>query len=359
MRKLASIQKIVNVQVIPEAHSIDLAQVLGWRCIVDKNKWQSGDFCVFVEIDSDLIAMKDNPAISFLEDTKWRVKSKRFMKQYIAQGLVLPLSVLPEGTVIEEDLDVTELLKIVKYEPKAFREGSPGARGESAGDFPNHLISKTDETRIQSKPSLLKELLDVEVYAALKMDGSSMTVAHLQENIRDSVTNYDGFVVCSRNQMRKPTFRKKTGPETWGEGDDSFWALAKKEGILERLPKGFIVQGEYVGPAVQKNRLNLKEDEFYIFNVWNSIESKFLDYSEFINFCNTYNFKHVPIEGIFKITEQTTVDSLLEMAKGEYPGGHPREGLVIRPIKERYSKRLGGRTSFKAINNDFLIKIGE
>jgi hypothetical protein len=33
-----------------------------------------------------------------------------------------------------------------------------------------------------------------------------------------------------------------------------------------------------------------------------------------------------------------------------------KEGIVIRPLREQTSATLGGRLSFKVINNDFLLK---
>jgi hypothetical protein len=48
-----------------------------------------------------------------------------------------------------------------------------------------------------------------------------------------------------------------------------------------------------------------------------------------------------------------TLEDLLEMAKGVYKSGRTREGIVIRPTKERFSNVMKGRMSFKAINNEY------
>ena len=55
------------------------------------------------------------------------------------------------------------------------------------------------------------------------------------------------------------------------------------------------------------------------------------------------------------------------MAEGSYESGHPREGIVIRPVKEMPSKTLATyegtsgtvRASFKVISNTFLLKVKE
>lgn len=52
--------------------------------------------------------------------------------------------------------------------------------------------------------------------------------------------------------------------------------------------------------------------------------------------------------------------SLLALAEGLYAGTHnEREGIVIRPLTESTSQVLGGRLSFKAISNRFLLKGGD
>jgi hypothetical protein len=48
--------------------------------------------------------------------------------------------------------------------------------------------------------------------------------------------------------------------------------------------------------------------------------------------------------------------SLLALAEGVYPGTkNQREGIVIRPREEVMSPTLGGRLSFKAISNKYLL----
>lgn len=64
MRKLASIQTITSLEPIPNADRIELARVLGWKCVVKKGGFKVGDKCVYIEIDS--IPPSDIPAFDFL-----------------------------------------------------------------------------------------------------------------------------------------------------------------------------------------------------------------------------------------------------------------------------------------------------
>ena len=52
MRKLASIQKVVDVQPIEGADSIEVATVLGWHCVIKKGDLKAGEMCCYMEVDS-------------------------------------------------------------------------------------------------------------------------------------------------------------------------------------------------------------------------------------------------------------------------------------------------------------------
>jgi hypothetical protein len=73
-----------------------------------------------------------------------------------------------------------------------------------------------------------------------------------------------------------------------------------------------------------------------------------------------HGLKMVPVEK--ECVFDFTLDQLLEMAKGKYTSGQKREGIVIRPVLETYSKHIDetygqrGRMSFKVLNNDYLEK---
>jgi RNA ligase (TIGR02306 family) len=331
-RKLASIQRILDVSPIEEADTIETVQVLGWQVVARKDDFKPDDLCVYVEIDS---VLPDRPEFDFLRKAKFRVKTIRLRGQ-ISQGICFPLSILPNGEYSVGD-DVTDIIGVEKWEPSV-----PIQLRGIMKRFRPHWIRKTDEPRLQSFPEVLEEIRGLSLYITRKDDGTSFT-AYLKDG---------EFGVCSRKVDLKEN------------DDNTYWKMARKLNLEEKLsslPFNAAIQGELVGPQIQGNRLGLKEHELRIFNVWNIDEQKFLDFEPFIEtVLLKLRLDPVSIIEYGYIHEKShDVKTFLEMARGTYPNGQPREGIVIRPMVEQYSKALEGRLSFKVINNDFLLKYGE
>ena len=117
MRKLASIQKVLEVNPIPKADAIEVIKVLGWEIVVKKGEFQVGDNVVYIEIDS---IVPDKPEFEFLRDRKFRVRTIKLRGQ-VSQGICFPLNILPKGNYKEGD-DVTEVIGIKKYDPQGDAE---------------------------------------------------------------------------------------------------------------------------------------------------------------------------------------------------------------------------------------------
>ena len=349
MRKLASVQAISDIQPMENADSIECATVLGWKVVVKKGEFKVGEKCVYCEVDSILPPREE---FDFLAKVKYRIRTIRLRGQ-ISQGICFPLSILPQDREYEIGEDVTELLGVVKYEPPAPRRS---LGGDTAGPFPSY-VPKTDEPRIQSVPHILSELKGVKCVSTVKVDGTSATFCRLGEKID----------VCSRTRSVKPVVTVKKDDKTF-EVTPVYWLMYNKYDIGKILKEndGIAIQGEIAGfwdeqrrSLIQGNKLKLKETELFVFNVFDIKEQRYFDHLEMVEFCHKYGLQHVPIDReVFTITEDTTVDALLKMAEGSYPNGGPREGIVIRPLQERYSDALKGRASFKAINNKYLLKHG-
>ena len=359
MRKLASIQRINALfSPIKGADKIEVANVLGWQIVVKKNEFNVGDLCVYVEIDSILPEL---PEFEFLRTKKFKVKTIKLRGQ-VSQGICFPISILPNGITPKEEDDVTETLNICKYEsddtdetdnisntsenPSFFRRIKKfilpwffKKHHKKGPVFPGYL-HKTDETRIQTILRILNEVKDKQFYITKKLDGTSCTISHYKIGL----FQYEDFI-CSRNTRRGP--------------DSVYGKIEKRYDILRKLRKlgNYAVQGEICGPKIQGNKLGLKKENLFLFNVYDINKKKYLNYQDFIKFAEKIGVPTVPILNDNFYFNNETLDDLLKMAEGKYPGtNNEQEGLVFRPTIETYSEVLKGRMSFKVISNRYLLK---
>lgn len=333
MRKLASIVVVKAIEPIEGADAIELARIAGWQCVVKKGEFQAGDLGVYLEIDAVppdddrfrwLWTPKKGPAPTS-RPASFRIRTLR-LRGALSQGLLQPLAKI--GVTGVEGDDVTELLGVTKYEPP-----SPSGMGEYRGPFPG-IAAKTDETRVQSFPGLLDELRGRPFVATVKCDGTSATFLLVDGELH----------VCGRNHSIL-------------DGENLYWYVARKYAISEVLAKApyLILQGEVVGPGIQKNPMGLKDKTLVVFSVFDRTAARYFSDAELRDFCAANGLTPVPLAFSGDAFDET-VESLLAKAEGHYEGTtNEREGIVLRPRDGGLSKILGGRLSFKAISNKFLL----
>ncbi len=396
VRRLVTLQRVVNLEPIDGKDRIELASILGYRCIVKKGAFKLGDLCAFHEVDSNVptAGPKALPGYTFLDDKakdcpdetdraimtdamidrpasdspvqglavrRARIKTLKMGGVY-SQGLALPLSELgiDPGPAREDD-DVTERLGVTKYEPAALgSNGAPRPMGKNMRPWPNFAPPKTDEERLQSRPKLLDEIAGKVCYVTGKIDGSSMTL------IRRSTA--EPLVVCSRNFRIVPTE---------GEPLDIFSRAVAELDLASKIPPGYAVQGELAGPGIQKNRAGYPALRFCAFNVFRYFDEddtspEQLDFKSARAFCQDHRIQFVPVLWstwlVCPYPRESTEDYptpqlhdlafFVKQALGQrFPNGNDAEGIVVRPEVPCESKVLGGRRlSFKVINPSFEAK---
>jgi RNA ligase (TIGR02306 family) len=177
MRKLASIQEIKEIKPIKDADAIELIVIGGWQCVSKKGEFKQGDKCVYFEVDSFLPL---ETRYEFLRKSSYRnnehmgeglrVKTMT-MRGELSQGLAMPLNLFPEIQNPENGADMTNLLKVRKWQmPEVV-----GTAGIEKGNKPFD-IPTTDETRVQSMPEFIAAFKNLPYYISTKMDGTSCTV---------------------------------------------------------------------------------------------------------------------------------------------------------------------------------------
>jgi RNA ligase (TIGR02306 family) len=352
IRKLSSIRKIDEIRPIKDADRIEVAKIGGWNVIVKKGEFKEGDLCVYCEIDC---LLPEKPEFEFLRSKHFRIKTIK-MKNQLSQGIIFPLCILGNKcNDFKVGTEVTEQLGIKKYEAPI----SPQLMGMAKGNFPTHIIPKTDEERIQNCLGVLDELKGKLCYITQKEDGTSFTAYH---NVEVDMNPEDPglkevFGVCSRNlELKNESFP--------GSDVNVYWKIAKQYDIENKLKDYYhnygvnlAIQGEICGDGINKNPLGLSRNtqQLHIFNIWNIDEQKYLDYELIETVCSELGIPMV--ETIYFGRFNFTLEELLKMAEGKYTGtNNEREGIVIRPDFETFSETLQGRLSFKVINNLYLLK---
>jgi len=380
-RKLATIRIVKAIDPIPGADKIEKVTVDGWELVAQKDLYTVGSKVVYCEIDSYLPI---KPEYEFLRKSSYkafvngvegfRLKTIKLRGQ-ISQGLLLPLEVIktwkmrligtsayPVGT------DVTDILGIMKYEPELLGQVhlkrsyfvrrylqvkwflknlfmTSEQKKKQPGSFPS-FIRKTDEERIQNLD--IKKFRGQRYEVTEKLDGTSCSIAYYN----------DTFYVCSRNN--KVGLQLGEENQSIGAFSGAYWKIALKYGLEEKL-KAFTlrtgdsiaIQGEIVGPGIQKNKYKLTETEFYVYKIWCINRQIFAGSVYRYDICKEMGLKQVPILEYAHEFKFDNVADILTYSEGESKicGSQEREGVVF--------KEISGDHSFKVINNKFLLKNGE
>ena len=347
MRKLACIRKIDALDPIEGADKIEVATVGGWKVVAQKGLYNVGDLAVYFEIDS-WIPSKIAPFLTkaghypkvFEGVEGERLKTIKLRGQ-ISQGLLMPLEEAIKNagcwSPVQEGDDVTEWLGIKKWE----KPMSAQLAGTAKGNFPSR-IPKTDQERCQNLKKEITQANEAGTKFEIteKLEGSSMT-CYLMANDEE----VQEFGVCSRNLNLKET-----------EGN-SFWATARAEGIEEKMRAqsvNFAIQGELVGPGIQDNIYGLSKLEFYVFDIYDIAQGKYLNPEDRRQMVASMGLKHVPViaaqADLYDTLGITDIPQLLNFADGKSVigfTGHLREGIVF--------KEVNGGFTFKAISNKYLL----
>jgi RNA ligase (TIGR02306 family) len=346
MRKLASIRRIADIQPIEGADAIEVATIDGWKVVVKRGEFAVGDLAVYMEIDSwvptELAAFlsKGQEPRVYNGVKGERLRTIRLRGQ-ISQGLLLSVHLVNDmpfitgwyhedgiGTMVmvAEGQDVTECLNIQKWEAVLPAQ----LQGQVRGMFPTNLIPKTDQERIQNCFPEIDAKGAVTYEVTMKLDGTSCTIFRLEDELR----------VCSRNLELKVNDENK---------NNTLVAMALKIG--DRIPDGFAFQGELMGPNIQGNREQLKEHQFFVFDVFNIQEHAYLKPLSRQLECKHRGLEHVPMLGDAWNAPES-VDAGLALADGPSITHKIREGLVWKCNEDP-------SFSFKTISTQFLLKSGD
>lgn len=371
MRKLATIQCIQELYPIEGKDKIKLAQILGWKVIVDST-FKVGENIVFVEVDSVLPV---KPEFEFLRKRCFSESQNGFvirtmkMGGVISQGIVFHLGeCLDLSEYWSEGRDVTDIIGVKQREDNADVEKIPQKKKtylqslvyrlplykyfknkfKDSGDFPTNLISKSDETRIQSLGDrFLQNHIGKKIVITEKVEGQSATYVLRKVNIF-GFTFYK-FRTLGRNNHAGP--------------GHNIYNFAKNNDVEKKL-KAFLkdnnynyvaVQGEMTGPKIQANYYNFEKHRFFVFKV--SYDHKHMCFPCLKDFCEYRGFEHVPVIKVEELTSDKDMNYWISQATGKSVlTDGLREGLVVRSLE--VNKDHFTDFSFKTVSPEYCLQRG-
>lgn len=348
-RKLVTLRRIRAIEPIPAADQIEVALLDGWKVAVRKNEFQVGDLVLYFEVDSFLPV--ENAAFHFLVKSSHRTMGDSYghhlrtvkLRGQLSQGLVMhthhfpALQALLLGATDPNTIDIDSILHVVSYEADIPEDLVDVIKG----GYPIFL-SRVRPERVQNVPHVLTEH-DAIYTRTMKLHGETMTMYARNGLVGVCGTNWE-FKLSADHRM--PT-------------------LARVSGVLRaliELGRNVAIQGEFMGPDVQKNRERFAEHRFYMFAAYDIDTRKYLSVNDTLRlYARIAAFSYVDDETRFQyvpiLTSRTrfapgaTLDEVLTSAEGASINHTYREGDVWT--------RYDGSGSVKVISNKFLLKEGE
>lgn len=284
---LTTVEEIVEVRTHPNADSLDIAQVLGYECIVRRGSHSTGEHVVFIQPDALLPVEKPWAAELLKYTSRNRVKAARLRGEW-SMGIIMPTSIL-EGHPFSLSDEVSEILGVTKYEPLAPKNIQAKASVLPFG------IPKTDENRWQN---LRNVPWGAPVDVTLKIDGSSFTVyCALPDHfpVEEPTTG-----LCSRSLELKLLAD--------GEGTNPWLDAARMTGAMDLLQAycvkhgvSLALRGEVYGQGVQSLGCNphcRRPRGVAFFSVWDMAGRRYCgreDPHYFVPVCAALGLPTVPL----------------------------------------------------------------
>lgn len=361
-RVLAHVEKVVKTYAVEKSDRVEMTQVLDFHVVTKKGEFKEGDLVVFVEVDSILpdglpptdalelkrlkkvldkatgdaiastqelidaiLAKNIKPEFEFLRTKKFRIKVLEYKAiGVISQGIVFPVSILPEGVVPVEGLDVTEAIGVTKYVEDAdeanttevevdddrggfeklldsklmrfeiYRDLKRKYKGAArSGKWEPWMAPKTDQVNIENIYSKLwNEFGDRPLWGITeKVEGQSMSFYTHEVPRLFGFSQRVDFGVCSKNvHMVK-------------DDNSRYWKTIKELDLEKRLrsiKRNLMLQGEHAGGKIQGNIYGLPEHHIYLFGIFNIETQLFLTLEERLEFCREFEFEHTHVHDIGK-----------------------------------------------------------
>lgn len=306
----------------PNADKLEMTKVGEYTCLIPKGAYKEGDLAAYIEPD---YIVPDTEQFKFLNG-HFRIGAKR-LRGVWSEGL---LTTAPEGS--KEGDDVMAALGIQRYEPSA--PGQMGFKGPPIGlaeSVPDWLkqVPKYDLENLKKYHTVFEP--GEPVYVTEKLHGTNARYCF------DGERMYCG----SRSQWRKD------------DPVNVYWETLKQNPWIEDWCKSHprhILYGEAFG-AVQDLTYGAKSGEFFFRAFDVMFERNFWSPRQLV--------ESIPMERrVPGLMFEHPFDIEILKTVAEHPsiiGGGVREGIVVKPMEERFDPYIG-RVALKLVSNTYLSR---
>lgn len=300
----------------PNADTLSIADIEGsfWQVIVKTEEFKPEGTAIYIPVDS---VVPETPDFEFLRDRKFRVKAMKLRGEHSYGTLIPNKENLPVGS------DVTSLLGIKKYEPPTPID----MRGEVMRGL-DWVVKYTDIERYENFPDIFLE--GEEVVVTEKIHGSNLRVSRKQEAL---------FVGGHRCMFKESE-------------NNLYWRAIRKNGLdiplLKGLPDEAVLFGEVYGRKVQNLQYGLTSQNVVFFDAF--INGRYLDWDDMVGLVEGLGLSMPPLvyRGAYNLDRIKKLSTGKTLLQAE----HIKEGLVVRPTKERVDGKLG-RVILKFLNPEY------
>lgn len=381
---IVEVCKIDNVRPHPkpEVHSLEIVEIKGWQCVTKKGDFKPNDLVIFFPPDT-LLPEKTSEKLGVTNYLhKQRVKTIK-LKGEVSFGLV----VRPDDPSWKLGDDVADYYGATKYEPPPpeliGRDGKKTAK--YSGTLPDHPLfwKYTDMDNLRHFPDMFTD--GEEVIMTEKIHGTNVRAGYVVDDPSLPPT----LCVGSKNHRRKMPMKRQYLPPResffgkimdWIQYDvlhmekpyieisdqeaiknNWYWYPTTCPGVIDLLHgltleghKQVELFGETYGPVQSMTYGTPTQLAFRAFDL--IIDGQYVDYDRFVELCTKYGVDMVPL--VYRGPYSFATAKKISMGPTLITGAddkHIREGVVVKPVKERHSPKIG-RVLLKMISDEYLAR---
>ncbi|MEE8525704.1 MAG: RNA ligase (ATP) [Thermoanaerobaculia bacterium] len=338
---IADVVEVEDVLPHPNADRLCLARIKGWQAVILKlddgsPQFAPGDKVVYIPPDSTLpreMAERLGVVTYLSERTDIEGKRRLVVKRVRLRGEPsFGLVIAPDDPDWPAGTDVREHYGIGKYRPPV-----RFTAGDSEANHP--LFQKyTDVENLRNYP---------EVFAV----GEEVVVSEKIHGTNSRLGIVEGKLLAGSHGLQRQR------PEAEAMATNTYWFPATLEPVTKLLEdlgsehRVAILYGEIYGAKVQKLHYGQHGGlGFAAFDLL--VDDRYLDHDELVAHCERHGVAMVPVLG----RGPFSLETVAELSRGPttMPDEHIREGVVVKPVKERTDPKIG-RVILKYLSDDYLL----